>query len=113
MFSFESVDSAEKCIESLRKYRNLHPSFSKVCSPAIFLMAQADDGLQQIHKIPGTAYANVPAAARSAATVDPTSFKSKMDRLKDQGSTNLYMEGLPLSIDEPVSCIHARWLIRY
>ncbi len=27
---FEALSSAEKCIESLRKYRNLHPSFSKV-----------------------------------------------------------------------------------
>ena len=27
-----------------------------------------------------------------------------MERLKDESSTNLYIEGLPLSIDEPV-CI--------
>jgi hypothetical protein len=26
-----------------------------------------------------------------------------MERLKDESSTNLYVEGLPLSIDEPVS----------
>lgn len=30
MSRFGSVDAAERCIESLRKYRNLHPSFSKV-----------------------------------------------------------------------------------
>jgi len=84
---FGSVDAAEKCIESLRKYRNLHPSYSK-----------------QIHKIPGTSYAA--AHADSAITVPQTSteasdsFKSKMERLKDMSSTNLYMEGLPLSIDE-------------
>ena len=29
-YSFASIDGAEKCIETLRKYRNLHPSFSKV-----------------------------------------------------------------------------------
>lgn len=28
-----------------------------------------------------------------------------MESLHDPMSTNLYMEGLPLSIDEPVSCI--------
>ena len=28
-----------------------------------------------------------------------------MERLKDEASTNLYIEGLPLQIDEPV-CIH-------
>lgn len=27
---FGNVESAERCIETLRKYRNLHPSFSKV-----------------------------------------------------------------------------------
>ncbi|KAJ3766862.1 hypothetical protein FB446DRAFT_676081 [Lentinula raphanica] len=29
------------------------------------------------------------------------SFKTKMERLQDPNSTNLYIEGLPLSIDEP------------
>lgn len=27
---FETVDAAEKCIQSLRRFRNLHPMFSKV-----------------------------------------------------------------------------------
>ena len=52
-----------------------------------------------MHKIPGTVYATVGAASPAAAD-PPDSFKSKMERLKDPGSTNLYMEGLPLSIDE-------------
>ncbi|OCH93898.1 hypothetical protein OBBRIDRAFT_237963 [Obba rivulosa] len=78
---FESVDAAEKCIETLRKYRNLHPSFSK-----------------QIHKIPGTPYAS---AAAPPALTPADSFKARMEQLKDMSSTNLYMEGLPMSIDEP------------
>jgi hypothetical protein len=49
---------------------------------------------QQVHKIPGTVYANVPAASTRAAEGDPESFKAKMNRLKDENSTNLYMEGL-------------------
>ncbi|KAI0777265.1 hypothetical protein BD413DRAFT_466980 [Trametes elegans] len=77
---FEALDAAEKCIESLRKYRNLHPSFSK-----------------QVHKIPGTAYASAPAACNTGPA---DSFKSKMEQLRDTGSTNLYMEGLPLSVNE-------------
>ncbi|KAI0088394.1 hypothetical protein BDY19DRAFT_1057532 [Irpex rosettiformis] len=85
---FGSVHGAERCIESLRKYRNLHPSFSK-----------------QIHKIPGTSYAAIHADTAlnlpSRTDETPDSFKSKMERLKDPSSTNLYMEGLPLSIDEP------------
>jgi hypothetical protein len=28
---FDTVEAAERCIEALRHYRNLHPSFSKVC----------------------------------------------------------------------------------
>ncbi|KAI0371222.1 hypothetical protein BV20DRAFT_965377 [Pilatotrama ljubarskyi] len=77
---FETLEGAEQCIESLRKYRNLHPSFSK-----------------QVHKIPGTAYASAPSAC-STGPVD--SFKAKMEQLRDTASTNLYMEGLPMSITE-------------
>lgn len=87
---FDSIESAEKCIEALRRYRNLHPSFCK-----------------NFHPIPGTRYAALPT---SEAPVSPSSsspgpdgdtFKSRMERLRDESSTNLYIEGLPLSIDEP------------
>ncbi|EMD34808.1 hypothetical protein CERSUDRAFT_116992 [Gelatoporia subvermispora B] len=78
---FETVEAAEKCIETLRKYRNLHPSFSK-----------------QIHKIPGTPYAS---ATTLPALTPADSFKARMEQLRDLSSTNLYIEGLPLSIDEP------------
>ncbi|KAH9852458.1 hypothetical protein C2E23DRAFT_181506 [Lenzites betulinus] len=89
---FERLDSAEKCIESLRKYRNLHPSFSK-----------------QVHKIPGTVYASAPSAC---ATGPADSFKSKMEQLRDESSTNLYMEGLPLSVcDEDIRVLVAPYRI--
>ncbi|PPQ75600.1 hypothetical protein CVT24_010910 [Panaeolus cyanescens] len=91
---FETIDAAEKCIIALRKYRNLHPTFSK-----------------QIHKIPGTAYAQGTATNSLVGGLDlsgmhgaagsDASFKAKMESLADPTSTNLYMEGLPLSIDEP------------
>ncbi|KAK0444569.1 uncharacterized protein EV420DRAFT_1574570 [Desarmillaria tabescens] len=77
----------KKCIQSLRRFRNLHPTFSK-----------------QVHKIPGTTYAQAPSisSSHSASSVDhgDDSFKAKMERLHDPNSTNLYIEGLPLSIDE-------------
>ncbi len=61
--------------------------------------------LQQVHKIPGTPYATLNAdsdvALPAATTETADSFKARMERLKDMSSTNLYMEGLPLSIDEP------------
>ncbi|KAH9924198.1 uncharacterized protein B0H18DRAFT_1120053 [Fomitopsis serialis] len=81
---FETIDAAGKCIEALRKYRNLHPSFSK-----------------QIHKIPGTVYSTPTfQAAAGVQDIPADSFKARMEQLKDNASTNLYMEGLPLSIDE-------------
>ncbi|KAF9220809.1 hypothetical protein BS17DRAFT_882225 [Gyrodon lividus] len=78
---FSDVDSAGRCIEGLRKYRNIHPSFSK-----------------QVHRIPGTEYAQHTMAQSN--DYDVTTFKSRMEKLKDTTSTNLYIEGLPLSIDE-------------
>lgn len=78
---FNDIESAERCIEGLRKYRNLHPSFSK-----------------QVHRIPGTIYAQQSIA--QPAEQDPASFKARMERLRDETSTNLYIEGLPLTIDE-------------
>lgn len=103
---FENLASAEKCIESLRKYRNLHPSFSKV-SARSFISSQptfTNTDLQQVHKIPGTAYASVPSSI-STNTGPADSFKAKMEQLGDRSSTNLYMEGLPLSITEQM--LHA------
>jgi hypothetical protein len=84
---------------------------------------------QQIHKIPGTAYGarygqdNSASSSASVSSVTSDcgfhseqnqhsgsgsgpeaeeSFKARMERLRDDTSTNLYIEGLPLSIDEAV-----------
>ncbi|KAI0264632.1 hypothetical protein BC834DRAFT_843931 [Gloeopeniophorella convolvens] len=85
---FETIESAERCIEALRKYRNLHPSFCK-----------------SLHPIPGTRYASLSSStsqsSQSSSSTEADTFKAKMERLKDESSTNLYVEGLPLSIDEP------------
>ncbi|KAH9063249.1 hypothetical protein EDB87DRAFT_227660 [Lactarius vividus] len=87
---FDTIESAEKCIEALRRYRNLHPSFCK-----------------NFHPIPGTRYASLSSPSPQLSPSSPTlgmdgdTFKSRMERLKDETSTNLYIEGLPLSIDEP------------
>ncbi|KAF8547722.1 hypothetical protein OG21DRAFT_1501439 [Imleria badia] len=78
---FNDVESAQRCIEGLRKCRNLHPSFSKL-----------------VHRIPGTEYAQHDAV--QSIDQDEHSFKARMEKLKDGSSTNLYIEGLPLSIDE-------------
>lgn len=79
---------------------------------------------QNFHPIPGTRYASLastePQLPQSPSSgTDGDTFKSRMERLKDESSTNLYIEGLPLSIDEPV-CVfdcsfyshHKRFLLR-
>lgn len=78
---------------------------------------------QQIHKIPGTIYAQVNTNMHgtdgdssgywdgtSVADDEEASFKARMEALADPTSTNLYMEGLPLSMDEPV-CVQWGFVI--
>lgn len=97
---FETIDAAEKCIQSLRRFRNLHPTFSKVSGTFFFVHSSLLSDLcqQQVHKIPGTTYAQAPSisSSHSASSVDhgdDGSFKAKMERLHDPNSTNLYIEG--------------------
>lgn len=97
---FETIDAAEKCIQSLRRFRNLHPTFSKVSGTLFFVHSSLLSDLcqQQVHKIPGTTYAQAPSvsSSHSASSVDhgdDGSFKAKMERLHDPNSTNLYIEG--------------------
>ncbi|KAF8338669.1 hypothetical protein F5887DRAFT_1236013 [Amanita rubescens] len=93
---FETVEAAEKCIISLRRYRNLHPTFSK-----------------QVHKIPGIAYTQLPPpqdlpSSDSAlspkwgqkGSEDEMSFKEKMESLHDPTTKLTPGNRLPLSIDE-------------
>ncbi|KAF7293466.1 hypothetical protein MIND_01124300 [Mycena indigotica] len=97
---FDTIASAECCINSLRRCRNLHPTFSK-----------------QVHKIPGTIYAHTRTAPvfQSASASFRTgnsslhgwegsasrdsSFTARMERLSDKSNTNLYTQRLPLNID--------------
>lgn len=119
---FDDIASAERCINSLRRYRNLHPTFSKVCALFGFSNVPADERrlLQQVHKIPGTVYSHVrPAHGSASASASASSdhgrgaasslngweqesegansgdstFKARMERLADRASTNLYIEG--------------------
>ncbi|KAH8822142.1 hypothetical protein DL96DRAFT_1714496 [Flagelloscypha sp. PMI_526] len=99
---FDAIDSAERCINSLRRYRNLHPTFSKV------------------HKIPGTQYGTSVSSPAELASLTTSATMAEINHawdreslqsfgraetfkelLADPSSTNLYIEGLPLSIDEP------------
>ncbi|KAJ7214337.1 hypothetical protein GGX14DRAFT_696599 [Mycena pura] len=76
---FDDIASAERCINSLRRYRNLHPTFSKVCALSGFLNVPADERrlLQQVHKIPGTVYSHVrPALASASASASASSAPS-------------------------------------
>jgi len=111
---FEKVEDAEKCIIALRKFRNLHPTFSKV--PFLSTSLQSTSNFcsvfstQQVHKIPGTSYAQAVTpstslsswdehghSSNSSSAGDPfgpdATFKAKMESLHDPTSTNLYIEG--------------------
>lgn len=46
--------------------------------------------MQQLHRIPGTVYAE---QSPSLIEHDEDSFKARMEKLKDESSTNLYIEG--------------------
>lgn len=87
---FNDIDSAERCIDGLRKYRNLHPSFSKVILLSSLCANVLKSPMQQLHRIPGTVYAE---QSPSLIDQDEDSFKARMEKLKDESSTNLYIEG--------------------
>ena len=130
---FETIEGAERCIVSLRRYRNLHPTFSKVHTH-LFFSAKTDAKLsfvQQIHKIPGTTYAQGYLAASGSSTTSwdgkdeisgssvggvsagDASFKVKMESLHDPTSTNLYMEGSAFCFIEHLDRIYLCFLFYY
>ncbi|KAG6843838.1 hypothetical protein H0H87_012669 [Tephrocybe sp. NHM501043] len=101
---FANTDAAERCIISLRRYRNLHPTYSK-----------------QAHKIPGTRPAppldihlDTPPGSEFAedgmAGGGSAAFKAKMESLHDKTSTNLYMEGFETraGAEEIIERLHGR-----
>jgi hypothetical protein len=85
----------------------LHPTFSKVHIYYFLEKPYAKVTLvQQIHKIPGTTYAQANlspswdetggisgGSVGGASTAGDATFKAKMESLHDPTSTNLYMEG--------------------
>ncbi|KAJ3921957.1 hypothetical protein F5877DRAFT_12124, partial [Lentinula edodes] len=80
---FETVEAAEKCIQSLRRFRNLHPTFSKVENPTFLVILAHGTGVRS-------------SAAGGGTGMNQTgeiSFKTKMEHLQDPNSTNLYIEG--------------------
>jgi len=133
---FQSLDSAQRCIETLRKYRNLHPSLSKVVVPSVdpstllthhrSKFTRFPEHLMPKYKRPRSIHPQrkvrslYPHLLSICAHFQSDSFKTKMEQLQDESSTNLYIEGyvwifsllchmltiprsLPLTIDEPVS----------
>lgn len=95
---FETIESAEKCIHALRRFRNLHPTFSKVRIFFLTLTPCAELS-QQVHKIPGTSFsqpASTQSLSQNQSSMDDETFKNKMERLHDPTSTNLYLEGCVL-----------------
>ncbi|KAJ7036705.1 hypothetical protein C8F04DRAFT_463755 [Mycena alexandri] len=89
---FRTLAAAEKCIATLKR-SDLHPSFSKVNKPPRIVCSPNSPSL--------------PARSSSSSSLNsdresPSSeiFKMKMAQLADEKSTNVYIEGLPLSADK-------------
>ncbi|KAJ7770013.1 hypothetical protein B0H16DRAFT_1686077 [Mycena metata] len=92
---FKTLAAAEKCIVALKR-SDLHPSFSKfpkvnkppriVCSPnspSLPTRSSSSSSLNSDRESPNSEI-----------------FKMKMAQLADEKSTNVYIEGLPLSADK-------------
>ncbi|KAJ6588880.1 hypothetical protein B0H19DRAFT_1057985 [Mycena capillaripes] len=121
-FLFESIVLAEKCINSSRCYRNLHSTFPKALtwpSRIRILLALILPRASRVHKIPRTIYSQPQPVSDHASTVmhstsslagleqestgegsTESTFKAMMECLSDKNSMNLYIEGLPLSINK-------------
>ncbi|KAJ6613143.1 hypothetical protein B0H10DRAFT_2436594 [Mycena sp. CBHHK59/15] len=96
---YETVDSAEKCIQALKRYVDLHPSFSKVHTVPRLMHSPNSPSLSSA---PSTSSPGPPEQKDSGQQIPGLSFKDRMARLHDETSTNLYIEGLPLSIDREI-----------
>ncbi|TDL24502.1 hypothetical protein BD410DRAFT_838030 [Rickenella mellea] len=118
---FETIEAAEACIEKLSKYRNLHPSFSKqvhkipgttyASNGSASVPPRSNANTSVFNNNNGTG-GNAGSIWRPPSTVSDSnshagttgsnseSFRARMERLSDINSTNLYIEGLPLSINE-------------
>ncbi|KAE9390041.1 hypothetical protein BT96DRAFT_361893 [Gymnopus androsaceus JB14] len=114
-YGFVLFETAEKCIQSLRRFRSLHPTFSKQSHKIPGMPYTQNQPLSsqshsawthEMHKGPSLAQGAYDSdsnhsAVGSVKTMTGESFKAKMEHMQDPNSNNLYIEGLPLSIHEP------------
>ncbi|KAJ7488892.1 hypothetical protein FB451DRAFT_1552840 [Mycena latifolia] len=91
---FDSMAAAEKCIGTLKR-SDLHPSFSKVNKPPRIVCSPHSPTLPARSSTSSLASSN-------SDSPSELSFKAKMAQLEDKRSTNLYIEGLPMSADKNV-----------
>ncbi|KAJ7183503.1 hypothetical protein C8R46DRAFT_1344314 [Mycena filopes] len=93
---FKELVAAEKCIMALKR-SDLHPSFSKVNKPPRIVCSPNEPSL------PARSSSSSLASSDRESLLSPGSsaaFKLKMAQLADGKSTNVYIEGLPLSADK-------------
>ncbi|KAF7289720.1 RRM domain-containing protein [Mycena indigotica] len=91
---FKSMSAAEKCITTLRR-SNLFPRLSKIQSPLPM------DSSSSSSSLPTSISSSSSSSAGNMGQTSPVlSFRERMARMEDKKSTNVYIEGLPLSVDK-------------
>ncbi|KAJ7121456.1 hypothetical protein C8R44DRAFT_853070 [Mycena epipterygia] len=90
---FKTLAAAEKCIVTLKR-SDLHPSFSKVNKPPRIVCAPYSRSL------PTPSSSSSLGSAPDSPSPEKRSFKAKLAQLEDKNSTNVYIEGLPMSADK-------------
>ncbi|KAF8129453.1 hypothetical protein K438DRAFT_1999856 [Mycena galopus ATCC 62051] len=88
---FTTVAAAEKCIVTLKR-SDLHPSFSKVNKP--LRPAPSSPSL------PTQSSSSSVGSSQYSPDSSELNFKTKMAQLEDKNSSNVYIEGLPMSADK-------------
>ncbi|KAJ7100912.1 hypothetical protein B0H15DRAFT_927485 [Mycena belliarum] len=91
---FDSIAAAEKCIVTLKR-SELHPSFSKVNKPPRVVCSPHSPSLPA-----GSSMSSLASISSVSSEPDGPSFKDRMAQLEDKRSSNLYLEGLPMSADK-------------
>ncbi|KAJ7056834.1 hypothetical protein C8F01DRAFT_1372796 [Mycena amicta] len=90
---FKSMAAAENCIVTLRR-SNLYPRLSRVHRPPRIINSSSSSSIRTSSSSSGSSLGN----ADQGSPV--LSFRERMARLEDQKSTNVYIEGLPMSSDK-------------
>ncbi|GJJ10264.1 hypothetical protein Clacol_004490 [Clathrus columnatus] len=94
---FDTIDSAQQCIEVLRSHHNLHPTFAKQAHKINRITADPNDMSPTSTDSPSTQTSSVNAQLYKGTMGSPITPTS----IEDATGAEIYIEGLPITIDVP------------